>query len=239
MGKKIDVITPKGVIFDVSLKRLYTTDIKKLTNDQICVLNAGDEVIKETGNQKHTYVVSYKEDKQGMCLTYTDATYVETVSYDLIDGVWTYNSTDSTSLSGGGSGGGGTSYEAGTGIDITGSTISVDTSVVQTKLYSHHIIIQMLDNCDETHEYDFFVISTRATSYDTTSFKALFDEVAGFCKYMYECYLYDSNEGISYLCEVLYNEEEDKFTISTIGSNTYSDSNSTIASIITDTINAL
>lgn len=237
--KRANVNTRSGVIYDTGFKRIYVKNIQKLTNDQICVLNTGDEVIKETGSQKHTYIVSYKEQGQGMCLTYTDATYVETVSYDLVNGVWTYNSTDSTELSGGGSGGGGTSYEAGTGIDITGSTISVDTSVVQTKLYSHHLLVHMLDGCDETHDYDFYVISTRATSYDNTSFKALFDSGSGFCKYMYECYLYDENAGFSYHCEATYNERNDKFGIATIGSNYYIDSNLTLASIETETINAL
>lgn len=34
MPKKIDVRVPSGVIFDVSIKRLYVNDIKTLTNDQ-------------------------------------------------------------------------------------------------------------------------------------------------------------------------------------------------------------
>lgn len=236
MGKLVNERCLKtGVIFDVSLKRIYVNNIKTLTNDQIAVLSSGDEVIKQTGNQKHTYIVSYKEDGQGMCLTYTDASVVETVSYDLINGVWTYNSTDSTSITGGG--GGGTTYEAGTGIDITGSTISVDTSVISTKIYTHKMRLTMLDNCDESMSYDFCVNTSRATQYDATSFKALFGD-DGACKYMYECYYLDTSENLSYHCEVYYNDESDKFSIYTIASKYYSDTNSTLASI-SDTPNAL
>lgn len=153
--KRANVNTRSGVIYDTGFKRIYVKNIQKLTNDQICVLNTGDEVIKETGSQKHTYIVSYKEQGQGMCLTYTDATYVETVSYDLINGVWTYNSTDSTELSGGGSGGGGSA---------------------ETK-YKHFIHLTFVDGCDGEYTLDGWVIleNTTNTQYNATTFKALFD----------------------------------------------------------------
>ena len=61
---------------------LNVTDITKLTNRQCDALNVGDQVIKKTGNQKHLYTVTYKEEKQGLCLTYMDAENVETVPYD-------------------------------------------------------------------------------------------------------------------------------------------------------------
>lgn len=152
--KRADVNTPSGVIYDTSLKRIYVKNITKLTNDQIKVLMSGDEVVKETGNQKHTYIVSYKEQGQGMCLTYTDATYVETVSYDLINGVWTYNSTDSTSLSGGGSGGGGSA---------------------ETR-YRHFIHLTFLDGCSSEQEGYVILENTSNTQFDATTFKALFSQ---------------------------------------------------------------
>lgn len=73
-----------------------TTDgsIKDLTTDEINELKAGDIVLKTTGNQKHAYIVSYKEEGQGICLTYTDASCIETVSFDYTGGEWVYNSTD-------------------------------------------------------------------------------------------------------------------------------------------------
>ena len=58
------------------------TDIKALTTKQCNALNVGDQIIKKTGNMQHLYTVTYKEEKQGMCLTYMDAENVETVSYD-------------------------------------------------------------------------------------------------------------------------------------------------------------
>lgn len=61
-------------------------------------LEAGDEVIKitkeGTNTHRHTYIVSYKEQHVGICMTYSAAGYLETVSYDYTDGDWVYNSTD-------------------------------------------------------------------------------------------------------------------------------------------------
>jgi hypothetical protein len=79
---------------------LETSNITALTNDEISGLKAGDVVVKVTGNQKHSYRVSYKENGQGICLTYTDASVAETVSYDYVGDTWTYNSTDVTPLAG-------------------------------------------------------------------------------------------------------------------------------------------
>lgn len=75
------------------------TNITALTDDEINTLEAGDIVLKKTSNQYHAYIVSYKEDNQGICLTYTDASCIETVSYDYTDSHWIYNSTDITSMS--------------------------------------------------------------------------------------------------------------------------------------------
>lgn len=80
--------------------KIKTSDITNLSTKDINKLKAGDIVLKKTGNQKHAYVVSYKEDNQGICLTYTDASVVETVSYDYNTTTkeWIYNSKDSTTL---------------------------------------------------------------------------------------------------------------------------------------------
>ena len=91
-----------GVIFDMSVKRLYVEDITKLTDDQIEPLECGDIIVKQTNadghHYKHTYVVSYKEEKVGICMTYTASGLVETVSYDYTDGHWVYNSTDKSTI---------------------------------------------------------------------------------------------------------------------------------------------
>lgn len=74
------------------------TDITKLTDEQCEGLECGDILVKNTGEQKHSYIVSYKQENTGMCLTYADASVVETVSYDYTGGKWVYNSTDSTPI---------------------------------------------------------------------------------------------------------------------------------------------
>ena len=76
------------------LKKLEVTNITNLTNYQIDKLEVGDVVAKKTNGMYHHYIVSYKENNVGMCLTYTDASVVETVSYDYVEGNWVYNSTD-------------------------------------------------------------------------------------------------------------------------------------------------
>ncbi len=75
-------------------------DITKIPSEILAALEAGDIVIKQTGVQKHAYIVSYKGEGvgQGLCLTYTDASTVETVSYDFTADGWAYNSTDHTTL---------------------------------------------------------------------------------------------------------------------------------------------
>lgn len=70
------------------------TNITALSDATLNSLKPGDMVIKKTGNQNHTYIVTYKEENHGICLSYYDASRVETVSYDYTDGHWVYNSTD-------------------------------------------------------------------------------------------------------------------------------------------------
>ena len=82
------------------VEALEVSNITALTDEQINELKAGDVVVKKTGNQKHSYRVSYKEDNTGICLTYVDASIAETVSYDYTGGHWVYNSTDVTPLNG-------------------------------------------------------------------------------------------------------------------------------------------
>ena len=73
-------------------------DIKNVDGAILNELKVGDVVVKKTGAEGHAYVVSYKQEGHGCCLTYTDASCVETQSYDCNDGVWTYNSEDKTTL---------------------------------------------------------------------------------------------------------------------------------------------
>ena len=74
-------------------------DITALTGEQLDALEIGAKVSKKTGTAKHLYVVSYKDaENGGLCLTYTDASTVETVSYDHTESGWAYNSTDKGSI---------------------------------------------------------------------------------------------------------------------------------------------
>ena len=74
-------------------------DITDLTDEQLDALNVGDKVAKKTGTAEHIYTVTYKDaENGGLCLTYMDASVVETVSYDHTESGWAYNSTDKTPL---------------------------------------------------------------------------------------------------------------------------------------------
>lgn len=103
-GNQIDL---GGALADILLDLagasipIEVTDITALTGDQLDALNVGDKVAKKTGTAQHLYVVSYKDaENGGLCLTYTDASTVETVSYDHTESGWAYNSTDKTNIAG-------------------------------------------------------------------------------------------------------------------------------------------
>lgn len=70
-------------------------DIKALSNSQIDLLRCGDYLVKKDASGEHAYKVTYKSDT-GMCLTYHDASVIETQSYDKVNGNWVYNSEDKT-----------------------------------------------------------------------------------------------------------------------------------------------
>ena len=101
-GNQIDL---GGALADVLLdlanssKPTEVSDITSIPGETLDALNVGDKVAKQTGTAQHLYVVSYKDaENGGMCLTYTDASTVETVSYDHTESGWAYNSTDKTNI---------------------------------------------------------------------------------------------------------------------------------------------
>ena len=82
-----------------ALAPMEVSDITAMTDEQLDALEVGDKVAKQTGTAAHLYVVSYKDaENGGICLTYTDASTVETVSYDHLESGWAYNSTDKGSI---------------------------------------------------------------------------------------------------------------------------------------------
>lgn len=74
---------------------LECEDIKALSNSQIDLLRCGDYLVKKDASGEHAYKVTFKSDT-GLCLTYHDASVIETQSYDKVDGNWVYNSEDKT-----------------------------------------------------------------------------------------------------------------------------------------------
>ena len=92
-----------GELLEITPTVYYTNDITNLSKDFLNGLLAGDIVIKQTGSgavkQNHAYRVSFKKNTEGICLTYTDASCSETVSYDKSGLNWHYNSTDVTTFS--------------------------------------------------------------------------------------------------------------------------------------------
>lgn len=84
-----------------SLRRYETSNILELDGSVLDALRCGDQVLKLTGNQRHLYTVTYKGTGvgEGICLTYVAAGLIETVSYDLTENGWVYNSTDKCTIS--------------------------------------------------------------------------------------------------------------------------------------------
>ena len=84
-----------------SAKPVEVADITAIDGEILDALECGDKVAKITGTARHLYVVSYKDaENGGLCLTYADASTVETVSYDHTESGWAYNSTDKTNIGG-------------------------------------------------------------------------------------------------------------------------------------------
>ena len=78
----------------VYYKLPVSSNIQSLSDDLLNSLRVGDVVQKKTGNQKHCYIVTYKEEKHGICLSHFACGYSETISYDYVGGHWVFNSKD-------------------------------------------------------------------------------------------------------------------------------------------------
>lgn len=87
-------------------KYLFTTNnsatfkvanVKNIDGEILSQLKCGDVIIKEDASGDHAYIVTFKSET-GICLTYTDASVVETQSYDLVDDEWVYNSEDKSDI---------------------------------------------------------------------------------------------------------------------------------------------
>ena len=81
---------------NITTEPLEVENIEALTDEELENLKAGDIVLKLTDGMKHTYIVTYKEEGVGLCLSYFDYGYAETVSYDYDSDVeaWTLNDVE-------------------------------------------------------------------------------------------------------------------------------------------------
>lgn len=88
MEKRYTGICPLQIVVD---------DIEKISAEALEDLECGDVVVKETLEDgkvlHHAYLVTHKQ-ATGICISYNTTGYSETISYDKIDGVWTFNSKD-------------------------------------------------------------------------------------------------------------------------------------------------
>lgn len=75
---------------------LECDNVKTLSNSQIDLLRCGDYLVKKDASGEHAYKVTFKS-ATGMCITYHDASVIETQSYDKVGNNWVYNSEDKTS----------------------------------------------------------------------------------------------------------------------------------------------
>lgn len=104
LGSKVNGKAPKGKGLTAILEdfaknyRLEVADVTALTTEQCEGLACGGVVVKNQNGNKHAYIVSYKEDGVGLCLTYTDCENVETVAYDKVGNDWVFNSKDVTHI---------------------------------------------------------------------------------------------------------------------------------------------
>lgn len=130
------------------VKVIDTDNITALSTETIEKLSTGDIVVKHTGEQTHAYIVTYKEEHHGICISYFDAGYTETVSYDYVTDAWVYNSTDVVTPK---------EYTAGSGIKIENNTISLNNPLYLHSFeltitsgggtaYSGSVVIKVINN---------------------------------------------------------------------------------------------
>lgn len=148
-----DTAESKGVAPELEdkLSFISVSNITAMSDAQLDGLKVGDVVQKITGDEKHCYTVTYKEEHHGICLSYFAAGYTETVSYDYVGGHWVYNSTDIVPIESG------------------------------TKLYKHHLIIDGEAGFGYPITVDLITSTSTPLSKDTPiNLKPGFDFVSGY-----------------------------------------------------------
>ena len=144
---------------------LKNKSIENLSDEDLNNLKAGDIVLKETGEQKHTYIVTYKQENHGICLSYFDAGYLETISYDYTNGHWVFNSKDVVEVQ--------EKLVSGTNIKTIGGQSILGSGNLDisggTKLYKHTLRVSIEVEPDVYDNYDFDIVSIRSIAYSDLS----------------------------------------------------------------------
>lgn len=96
-GEKLIQILSRFALKENTPTIIPVENITELTAVILNALRAGDIVTKNDQTGAHAYTVSYRSEN-GLCLTYCDCENVETVAYEIVEGVWTYQSTDITPI---------------------------------------------------------------------------------------------------------------------------------------------
>ena len=90
MAKVYTGIAPLRIVVEAS-------EMESIAGALLDDLECGDIVVKHTVAEGkdlyHSYIVSHKQ-ATGICFTYFACGYLETISYDKVEGVWTFNSKD-------------------------------------------------------------------------------------------------------------------------------------------------
>lgn len=154
-----NIVLPVYKVLKKETANVYVASgsVEELGDEDLNILKAGDIVEKTTGKQRHTYIVTYKEEKHGICLSYFNAGYTETVSYDYVDGHWVFNSKDVVPIENVEDAVEGTIDKV-LGLNSSGKLVKGSVSG-GTKLYRHEIVIGTLGKI--------WIIDTRSTSFGT------------------------------------------------------------------------
>ena len=90
MAKVYTGIAPLRIVVEAS-------EMQTIPSALLDDLECGDIVVKHTVESGkdlyHCYMVTHKQ-ATGICISYNTTGYSETISYDKIEGVWTFNSKD-------------------------------------------------------------------------------------------------------------------------------------------------
>ena len=144
-------------------------NVKTLSNSQIDLLRCGDYLVKKDASGEHAYKVTYKKDKVGMCITYHDASVIETQSYDYVDGNWVYNSEDKTELP--------VNEDLQDVIDDRVETLVEGGTLDNAKpIYVHPINIEVTSD-DNKAIVSLFIFDNSATPYTWETFKTWLSEL--------------------------------------------------------------